>query len=211
MGTCIGPRCTKPREVGALFCDAHMKAPAVQRGGWISAEKRRRQLTQATPKESPMDMSNVATRLWVGGKPPFDRDLPEFDTLVLCAHELQPAVLGFGRQVVRVPLPDSALTTDEIRRAIMGGREVGAALAAGRRVLVTCYAGLNRSALVASLGLGMVTKMTPVQIITLMRTNRSHHCLHNPHFVDVITKFVGSQQRVPDAGVRGRRSSPRGS
>jgi protein-tyrosine phosphatase len=77
----------------------------------------------------------------------------------------------------------------------VGGKAVATALASGRRVLVTCAAGLNRSALVASLGLGMVTRMSAGEIITLMRTKRSPLALHNKHFVDLIQRFAGARSR----------------
>ncbi len=141
-----------------------------------------------------MDASNIVKRLWVGSQPPFDRDLPEFDTLVLCAQEIQPDRLAFGRQVIRVPIPDAALTTDELRRALAGSRHVAVALTEGRRVLVTCRAGLNRSAFVASLALGVVTRMQPHEIVELMRERRAPAALHNPHFVEYITKFVGASR-----------------
>jgi len=195
---CIAPEgtqpCAKPREVGALFCKKHMAASPGQRGGWISAEKRRRAMNAS--QESALDASNVATRLWVGSVPPFDRDLPELDVLVLCAQEIQPPTLGFTRQVVRVPLPDSALTDAQIRRALVGGRAVAEALAGGKRVLVTCAAGLNRSAFVASLGLGLVTKLEPIDIIQLMRQRRDPMALSNKYFCELIMKFVSSKRPV---------------
>jgi hypothetical protein len=193
--SCIAPRCPNPREIGALFCGTHMTAPAGKRGGWISAERRRRQL--AGSKEITLDASNIVKRLWVGSKPPMDRDLPEFDVLVLCAQEHQPRELGFRKHVIRVPLPDATLSTDELRRALAGSRSVAAALADGKRVLVTCHAGLNRSALVASLALGIVTRLEPQQIIDLMRARRHEDALHNSHFCEIITRFVGAarQQR----------------
>lgn len=141
-------------------------------------------------KETALDASNIATRLWVGAAPPVDRDLPDFDMLVLCAQEIQPPVLAFSRQLVRVPLPDAALSEDQIRRALQGGRTVAEALTQGKRVLVTCYAGLNRSALVASLGLGLVTQLGPLEIIARVRRRRSPDALSNRYFVGLITKFV---------------------
>ncbi len=190
MTGCLAPRCSRPRTLGAVFCDEHITAPSGTRGGWISAEKRRRSL--ASSSESPLDASNITRRLWVGGKPPFDRDLP-FDLLVLCAQELQPehVALQPPKFVLRVPLPDSTLTRHELRRALLGGQAVARALTQGQRVLVTCYAGLNRSALVASLGIGLVTRMKPDEIIELMRSRRSELALSNEHFVDVIRRFVG--------------------
>lgn len=142
-----------------------------------------------------MDASNIVKRLWVGGQPPFDRDLPEFDTLVLCAQELQPRELGFKRQVIRVPLPDNALTNDELRRALSGARHVATTLSEGKRVLVTCRAGLNRSAFVASVALGVVSRLQPNEIVAIMRTRRSDDALHNKHFVEYITRYVGAMRQ----------------
>lgn len=191
MTRCIAPECKSTREVGAVFCGTHLQAPPGKRGGWISAEKRRRSL--AASQEQTLDASNIVRRLWVGGQPPFDRDLPEFDTLVLCARELQPARLSFGRQVIRVPLPDSHLTSGEAQLAIEGGKAVARALREGRRVLVTCKAGLNRSALVASISLKMLTKLPPIKIVELMRERRAPAALHNPHFVELL----GRVPRLP--------------
>lgn len=144
----------------------------------------------AASQDTSLEASNIANKLWVGSMPPFDRDLPEIDTLVLCAHELQPEQLAFTRQLIRVRLPDSALTTEQLRQALLAGRAVAQALTAGRRVLVTCLAGLNRSALVAGLGLGLVTRMTPDEIIARIRKGRGEHALSNPHFRDYLTRFV---------------------
>lgn len=137
-----------------------------------------------------LDASNISKRLWIGGQPPFDRDLPDFDVLVLCAQELQPTKLSFQRKVVRVPLPDAELAVHELRRALAGGRQVAEALARGQRVLVTCAAGLNRSALVASLGLGLITRMKAPEIIELVRARRSPDALGNRHFVGYLNRFV---------------------
>ncbi len=196
--TCIAPKCEDPRTVGGIFCDRHMLAPAAQRGGWLSAEKRRRTMSGTAPvasKEAPVDASNIATRLWVGSKPPFDRDLPAFDMLVLCAQEIQPDRMAFSRRIVRVPIPDATLSQVELRRVSHAAKEVAKAMRSGQRVLVTCAAGLNRSALVASLGLGIVSKLTGPQIVSLVRQRRSEHALHNQHFVDIIHRFVASIRR----------------
>lgn len=159
----------------------------------------------ATPPASaeiPMDASNIVTRLWIGGEPPADRDLPMFDVLVLCAQEVQPDPVAFTRQVVRVPLPDAALSDVELRRALHGGQEVAQALSRGRRVLVTCYAGLNRSALVAALGLGLVTRMSATEIILRIRDRRAPAALHNPHFCSYLQRFIGAGRgnKIPARG-----------
>lgn len=138
----------------------------------------------------PLNASNVARRLWVGGKPPFDRDLPQFDMVVLCAEELQPLTLAFHGAVYRCPLPDARLGEVELERALAGGRKVGQALTQGATVLVTCHRGWNRSALVAGLGLGLVTKMSADAIVSLLRARRSPDALGNPHFVEILRRYV---------------------
>lgn len=174
-----------------MFCAVHLRAPAGQRGGWISAERRRRH--RANDPIMTLDASNIARRLWVGGKPPLDRDLPDFDVLVLCAEEIQPERPGFGRKVLRCPIPDSALSSSELRLALMTGRLVAKQLVAGRRVLVTCAMGLNRSALVASLALGLTTRMAPEEIIAVMRMRRHPDALSNPAFRQIIHRYVGAR------------------
>jgi hypothetical protein len=187
---CLAPGCARPREVGALFCAEDMKAPAGKRGGWISAERRRRARGASSPQEPPLDISNVARRLWVGAKPPFDRPLPDFDVLVLCAQELQPTVLGFQGRVIRVPLPDSHLTDAEAMRAIHGSKLVAQSIVDGKRVLVTCQAGWNRSALIASLALARVTRMSGDELIAHMKAKRHPNALSNPHFQEILRRLA---------------------
>lgn len=198
MADCIVPRCSHPREVGAVFCAAHLRAPAGQRGGWLSAEKRRRQRANDPTMTTPLDASNIARRLWVGGKPPFDRDLPDFDVLVLCAQELQPERLAFHGTVIRCPLPDAALSPAELERAVAASRSLAERLIAHDRVLVTCAMGINRSALVTSLALGRCTRMSAQTIITLIRTRRHSECLSNQHFCDILHRFIG-KGRAPSS------------
>jgi protein-tyrosine phosphatase len=169
-----------------------MRASPAQRGGWLSAEKRRRKLA-ASPHVS-MDASNIVPRLWVGSRPPLDRDLPEFDMLVLCAQEIQPARVGFAKQLLRCPIPDSALSSDELRRAVAASGHVAQALRGGKRVLVTCAAGLNRSAFVAALALGRVTHATPDELVAIMRKRRRPEALSNPHFVGYLNKLINRRR-----------------
>lgn len=180
--------CEEARQPGSLFCRTHETAPASQRGGWLSAERRRRKM--AAHQDQRLDASNVATRLWVGGRPPFDHDLPDFDVLVLCAQELQPATVAFHGRVLRCPIPDSSLDRQELAMAVLTAKDVGDALLTGQRALVTCAMGLNRSALVASLALARATRMTANEIISRIRQRRNASALHNPHFQEIIRRLV---------------------
>lgn len=156
--------------------------------------------TQHSQLTDVYDASNVYPKLWVGAKPPVDRSYPSIDMIVLCAAEYQPQTFPhFTGPLVRVAIPDDHLSSDELRRALAGGTTVAKALAAGKRVLVTCAAGINRSALVASLGLLHVTKnapggraMTVDQVIALMKAKRHPDCLFNKHFQEVLRKYGAS-------------------
>jgi hypothetical protein len=199
-GKCIAPACESSRVHGGLFCPVHVAAPATQRGGWLSAERRRR-VRAAVPASSSLvagsdlDCSNVARRLWVGAKPPFDRHLPDFDTLVLCAQELQPAVVAFRGRILRCPLPDGELTQRQLRLVLESGRNVAGELHGGKTVLVTCAQGVNRSALVAGLGLGLVTYLSADQIVAILRARRAANCLYNAHFRSILTRYIGEGRR----------------
>jgi hypothetical protein len=89
---------------------------------------------------------------------------PEFDTLVLCAEELQSGSTAFsllrpitGERRFRIidagfdDSPDHGLTPHEAWIAENAASRVVRELAAGRKVLVTCMAGRNRSGLVSAL------------------------------------------------------------
>ncbi len=195
--TCIAPSgagdramCPDARLPGSLFCRRHELAPAAQRGGWLSAERRRRKM--AGSSTSTLDASQVFNRLWVGARPPFDRDLPDFDVLVLCAQELQPERVAFHGMTVRCPIPDGRLEPRQIARVLMTSRTVTEALTAGQRVLVTCSAGINRSPLVASLALARMTRMSADELVLLMRRTRNQQALCNPHFREIVANLVGS-------------------
>ena len=192
MSGCIAPlpagreQCGKPCEPGSMFCRWHEKAPAGRRGGWLSAERRRRKLAQ----DHKLDASNIATRLWVGGEPPFDRDLPDFDLLVLCAQEIQPERPAFHGMVFRCPIPDARLDIPQLTTAVLAGKAVGDALIAGSRVLVTCAMGLNRSAFIASLAIARTTRMTADEIIRLIRMRRSPLAMSNAYFRACLRRIV---------------------
>jgi hypothetical protein len=206
MTSCIAPRwpgvytrCPNQAAAGSLFCRRHEQAPAAQRGGWLSAERRRRKLaagdldiTNITPpSEGGRGRAGPRRSLWVGAQPPFDRDLPEFDVLVLCARELQPDQVAFHGRLMRCPLPDSVLTTQELHQALLTAKAIAEALIARRRVLVTCAAGINRSPLVASLALARVTRMSADELVRVMRSRRPR-ALYNPHFVEILQRFVNT-------------------
>lgn len=166
-----------------MFCDGHLTAPAPQRAGWLSAAKRREKMK--------VDASNIAPRLWIGAKPPFDHEITGIDVLVLCAREIQPSSMAFKGRVLRCPINDADLSSREIATVAIAARDVTRSIAAGKRVLVTCAMGRNRSALVTGLALGQLTLMNWQQIVALIRARRHPECLSNDAFLRYLERFVG--------------------
>lgn len=139
----------------------------------------------------PLDAHLVHTRLWVGSEPPLDRNLPKFSTLALCAAEIQPqdGDIRFGGRVIRARLHDHKPSDIEVRQAVGAAALVARELRRGGNVLVTCAAGLNRSALVAGIALLQTTKLGPDFIVRLFRARRSQSCFSNPHFVELLHRL----------------------
>jgi len=109
------------------------------------------------------------------------------DVLVLCAEEHQARGLKApqGKQIVRLgfdddiyrPIPPEA---GQIFHA--HAKQLGKLAINGRKVLITCAMGLNRSGLITALTLMHGYKMRPSEAIKLIRGRRSPDCLCNPMF-----------------------------
>ena len=179
MTRCLASDCEQPASE-AGFCATHAQAPAGQRGGWVSAARRK-----------PYDATPVSPRLWVGSAPPLERDLPTVDILVLCAAEVQPERMAFHGQVLRCPIPDAALTPAQLELVLKTSVAVAQAIVEGQRVLVTCAKGRNRSALVVAFALHQLTTMSGDQIVAHIRKQRGEASLRNRWFVAKILEIVG--------------------
>jgi Dual specificity phosphatase, catalytic domain len=201
--TCIV--CRKP---GEPFCREHAQAPAAQRGGWLSAYRRRVQMVglgAVMMPPVPLNASNVWPRVWVGGEPPFDRRLPHFSMVVLCAREIQPEAreVAWEGRIVRARLVDDYLERRELQDAVAAARAVADEIRKGGRVLVTCAAGRNRSALVAAMAILMRTpRATPNHVIQVIRRRRNPDCLTNPHFAEILRRIWSSRMLSPSTQAR---------
>ena len=117
------------------------------------------------------DASRVAPRLYVGS---FPGDGPE---MFAAAREA-----GFHR-VIRVAeelpheyaIDDIPLSPHYAGVALGAASEVAQELAKGKRVLVTCQAGINRSALVAGLAMVIHFRCSGVEAIARIRKYRKPH------------------------------------
>lgn len=108
--------------------------------------------------------SRIAPKLWQGGYPQEGKTLKlrGIDVLVLAAEELQPEdALDTRRKfpgviVICAPLDDSrerSISRHEIKLAFDAAMQASYHLEKGRRVLVTCQQGLNRSGLITAITL----------------------------------------------------------
>jgi protein-tyrosine phosphatase len=107
--------------------------------------------------------------------------------VVLCAKELQNLRFPAKVHVIKAPLDDGPPpTATELRMAISAARTVHHFRKKGKRVLVTCAQGVNRSSFVAALAL-MLDGRPPNMAIHAIRENRKPPIgmtpLSNRHFV----------------------------
>jgi len=135
----------------------------------------------------PATASRVSGNLWVGSAPPIGPGVSRsFDCLVLAAMEYQLDPCFFrGAEVLAAPLNDdgSPITRGEMATAVTAAGRVIARLKAGRRVLVTCHMGRNRSGLIAALALCMgPARKSSEEAIAAVRAARGPAALSNGYF-----------------------------
>ena len=118
--------------------------------------------------------------------------------VVLTAKEHQPSSAHFpGVEVVHAGYDDSFRPDPmDLARAKVAAQKVANALASGKRVLVTCYMGLNRSGLVSALSIyilseGRITGREAVQIVRMGRPG----ALGNPAFVALLESLPKRRRR----------------
>ncbi len=136
--------------------------------------------------------SRIAPRLYQGSRPLQGTTLRRvgFDTLVLAAKEHQPSARRFpGVEVIHVPMDDvdRPLSSSELRRVRRASARVARRLVAGRRVLVTCHAGLNRSGIITAGALILLTGADACSVVRRVRQQRSPDALSNPSFVEALS------------------------
>ena len=118
------------------------------------------------------DVTKLYPRLYIGSAP---RSSLGFDVVVLTAREYQPPALMFpGSVVVRIPLDDSEvpLTRRELAFVEEESRFVADLWRSGNDVLVTCWMGRNRSALVSALVLSDISGIPLAEAARHLRESR---------------------------------------
>ena len=129
----------------------------------------------------------IKGRVWVGSKPPCGANLDKYwDTLILAAEEYQPPSNCWNNiDIIYAPLNDAGYPMTDKERTIarLAGEVVADKIRKGECILSTCQAGLNRSSLIASLGIlysGIETD--PNEIVYRVKLARSPAALSNRQF-----------------------------
>lgn len=160
--------------------------------------------------------TRLGKRLYIGAEPPAGPGLyaSGFDVLVLCAEEFQPPVSQFpGLSVIHVPFDDSTnrLRANQLRRLQIVALQVAEEWKLGKRILVTCHMGINRSALMSALVLSAAGGDSPAECGSLIRGLRTYggmRALSNPYFRSVLSQLSTSMHvpvgHVDPAKLRGR-------
>lgn len=126
----------------------------------------------------PYTANKMHERLFQGGFPPGGDGLKlaGIDVLVLCAREHQDESFYEGIEVIKAPGDDDP-RPQRLARFIDGwklaGHMVAERVKAGKTVLVTCMAGLNRSGMVTSLALRELTGWSGKKIVEHVQESRA--------------------------------------
>jgi len=125
-----------------------------------------------------------------------------FDTVVLCAREYQQVRLP-GVELLRARLDDSGPppTRREVAEAWGAAARVARRVRAGKRVLVTCAMGRNRSGLVAGFALVMLGYGRR-QAVGMVRAARGPNALSNEYFVALLKGVHPPGRQVDSEGAR---------
>lgn len=146
--------------------------------------------------ESPL-YSEILPNLWQGGtdddqlvhkgsgRLPTVNDPKEFDVVVsLCAYTLP---VGWHVKEYRYAFPDGPAEAAIYEEVEQIADYVHKDWASGKKVLIRCQAGLNRSGLVTALIL--LREGVPLsKIIELIRDKRGEYALSNNHFMEYLQK-----------------------
>ena len=138
----------------------------------------------------PIDATRLAENLFVGSFPARASSVRRagFDVLVLAAKELQPPAYEFsGVDVIHAGIDDARLTPQEAAIVNRAALAVVDHVKAGKKVLVTCAAGRNRSALIAAIALMQLKRTNGFQVVRHIRSKRKG-ALTNPFFTRALIK-----------------------
>lgn len=137
--------------------------------------------------------SRIHPRLWQGSKYSLrSRTLVQFRVVVLCADEVQPPLSDFplGIKVIRCPLRDeeTPLSAQDTNQVMHAAQRCARSVLRGRRTLITCNAGLNRSGLVMATTLHLLTGQPGFECARVVQRRRPG-ALYNRTFLREIYRL----------------------
>lgn len=138
------------------------------------------------------DADFIYQGIWQGSQPPTGPAVRAagFDLVVLCAQEYQPPDEEFpGVDVVHAANDDGDRSSrEQLGGAIKAARRVADAVRKGKKALVTCHMGLNRSGLVSALAVHMLTGWSGKKCVSVVKGRRPC-ALSNKHFVQMLSRI----------------------
>jgi protein-tyrosine phosphatase len=131
------------------------------------------------------DITHLYGKLYIGGYPE-PGDWRDFDLIYFVAAEMPPVRHGYlGPEVRWYPFDDSESV--DLTMGRLAAESVARNLLRGRKVLVTCQMGRNRSAFVCALAIHLVTGASGARAAGLVRRLRVDRmgvrALQNRHFL----------------------------
>lgn len=139
-----------------------------------------------------LDVTRVAPKLYMGSAPRVGPALAQagFDVVLLCAKEYQPRSRELpGVLVVHCGIDDSLRPTEaDIETAIDASRVAAMAIMEGKRVLISCWMGKNRSGLVTALTLMRLYGLSGPEAVHTVQAARPG-ALFNPAFVSLVEEL----------------------
>lgn len=139
------------------------------------------------------EANKIHDHLWQGSCPPVGPHVGEagFGFLVLCASEYQPPGKMFpGVDVWHSPFNDIDYrpSRETLKIALGAADRAVRHIRRGENVLVTCYAGVNRSSLVTALTIHKLLGLAGDDLIELIRLQRPN-TLTNESFCDCLRRL----------------------
>jgi protein-tyrosine phosphatase len=140
-----------------------------------------------------LDATTIAPFVAMGSAPPTGCAVHDagYSVLVLAARKYQPKNDEIPCVwIVRAPLRDAELTEEMKTIAWSAAKDAARFVRAKQSVLVTCYAGINRSALITALILNETYGLSGREAIVRIRSMRSV-ALTNASFVSYLRTIPG--------------------
>ena len=151
--------------------------------------------TIATKTVSDGDWDEIYTNLYQGGAPTQMDELrrDKFDVIVFCATDFQPSANAyFPTDCIFCPFKDNDAgpSPAKLKEIYELADKISMMIMGGKKVLITCAAGLNRSGLLTALVINKLTGWGGAACINLVRSKRrivaGMSPLYNQAFVKIL-------------------------